>query len=219
MTTKELFTDVLKYIRHHQDGEVVAKMSEAGFRYNMNYGLSLYLLMKKAELIGRNHELAQLLWKEDIRETKLLYFMIEDPSFSDELSMERIVNSFSNHEMVEIACLHYFVYSNYALKKAKEWAASEKEYVKLTGFTLLGRVAMKRKDITLDDFRPVLSIFDTLPQTGSLFVKRCVSFAMSALAKAGLKKEIAGKAEQLQAFDSEVAQFVSQNVIEELKYI
>lgn len=219
MTAQEKFTGVLRYIRHHQDGEVVAKMSDSGIRYNMNYGLALYLLMKKAEETGRDTELAKLLWNEDIRETRLLYFMIEQPEVLNEAKLDYIVQTLRNRELVEVACLYLFVHTDYAIKKAVEWTGSDNEYVRMAAFMLTGRIALKRKDISVEQLRPLVDIFSQIPENGNLFDKRSITFAMTALAKAGLKEDIAVIAQQLQAVHTPIATFVSQNVVEELKYM
>lgn len=219
METYKQLGELLRYIKHHQDGEVVSKMNASGIVYNMNYGLSLYLLMQKAKQIGRNHELALLLRKEAFREAQLLYFMIEEPSYVDATEMEKIVNDFTNYELAEIACLHLFPYCENAIDKIKQWTKSGNEYVRMSGFTLIGRLIMKQPDIEKDKIHGILYIFDTLPENGSLFEKRSICFALSVIAKFGLKYEVEAINNLLGQNNSAVAQFVYKNTIEELKYV
>lgn len=219
MTAQVLFTDILHYIRHHQDGDVVEKMNKSGIQYNMNYGLSYHLLNQKAKSIGRNHELAVMLWKENIRECRLLYMMLEDAALLSEEDADVIVRTFTNHEIAEIAAMHLFVNYKDAIRLVARWIGNNNEYVKLTGFALLGRLSLVRKDMPDNDFITFIRESMQLPPIGNLFVKRNICFALTAIAKRGLKKEIEEFLSRIKDTKTELSEFVCKNVKEELEYL
>ena len=62
--------------RQMMDGAVAQSMREKGLDYHLNWGATLLRLREKADEIGKNYDLAIALWKENVRECKILATMI-----------------------------------------------------------------------------------------------------------------------------------------------
>lgn len=137
-------SETIQFIRHHQDGEIAEKIRNSGLHYNMNYGVSSMLLSNFAKGKGRNQELADLLWKENFREAKLIALMFADPEIISQQTIETYVNGCENNEMVEIAVLHLFSLLPQAINLSMSWIHTENKYVKMSGYMTIARLAMKK---------------------------------------------------------------------------
>ena len=76
----ELIHEKLKRIKQSfrplMNGVVAQSMREKGLNYHLNWGVTLTDLQKMAEEYGKDYELAVELWKENIRECKILATLI-----------------------------------------------------------------------------------------------------------------------------------------------
>ena len=76
MDIQQQVKEIKQSFRQMMDGAVAASMRSKGVDYKLNWGATLPRLKEKAEEIGKNYELAIALWKENVRECKILATMI-----------------------------------------------------------------------------------------------------------------------------------------------
>ena len=62
--------EIKTQLRMAMNGTASASMREKGLAYKLNFGVELPRLKQIAAQYEKNHELAQALWKENIRECK-----------------------------------------------------------------------------------------------------------------------------------------------------
>ncbi len=132
--------------RQMMDGAIAQSMRDKGLDYHLNWGATLPRLRGKAEEIGKDYDLAIALWKENVRECKILATMIMPaekmlPEVA-EIWMEQI----PSQEMAEQLAFNLWQYLPYAPEKAYQWMASEKEYYQLCGFHILSRLFMNGQE-------------------------------------------------------------------------
>ena len=72
MDIKEQLKDIKTQLRLSMNGAVSQSMREKGLVYKLNFGVELPRIKMIAEGYEKNHDLAQALWKEEIRECKIL---------------------------------------------------------------------------------------------------------------------------------------------------
>ena len=101
------------------NGVASAYMRENGMNYKLNFGVELPRLRDIAAGFPADHDLAQALWKEDIRECKLLAAMLQPtdtfyPEIADiwveampntEIAQHTVQNLFCLAESVRMDCL------------------------------------------------------------------------------------------------------------------
>lgn len=114
--------------------------------YRVNFGVELPRLSDMAAGISQDkdvtylHSLAQELWKENVRECRILATMLEPTDVFDEELCDIWVSQIHTAELAQIAALHLFSRLPYALPKSLEWIAdSEGQMVtrSICGFTTL----------------------------------------------------------------------------------
>lgn len=144
---KEIVAQRLREIKQSfrlmMNGEVSKSMREKGVEYKINWGVSLPLLKEKAGEIGRDYDLAIELWKENIRECKILATMVMPPDRMLPEIVDIWMEQTTSQEMAEIASFHLYQYLPFASDKAFQWMASDKEIPQICAYHVLARLFMK----------------------------------------------------------------------------
>ncbi len=143
MTVDEQIKEIKTQFRLSMNGVVSKSMREKGLNYKLNFGVELPRLKEIASHYEKNHELAQTLWKENIRESKILAGMLQPiDSFYPEIA-DIWVEDMQYPEIAEITCMTLFQFLPYAPAKVFEWIADGREFFQLCGFLLAARLLSK----------------------------------------------------------------------------
>ena len=146
MDVREQVKEIKQSFRQMMDGAVAKSMREKGLSYKLNWGATLPRLREKADAYGKNYELAIALWKEDVRECKILATMIMP---ADEVLPEVIdiwMEQITSQEIAEQAVFNLFQYLPYAPEKAYTWMASDQVLYQYCGFHILARLFMDKRE-------------------------------------------------------------------------
>lgn len=144
MDIKEQLKDIKTQLRLSMNGVVSQSMREKGLNYKLNFGVELPRIKSIAAAYEKNHELAQTLWKEDIRECKILAGLLQPvETFFPEIA-DIWVENMPNIEIAELTCMNLFQHLPYAPAKSFHWIASEEEYAQICGFLTIARLLMKK---------------------------------------------------------------------------
>ena len=138
--------EIKQSFRLMMDGAVAQSMRDKGVDYHLNWGATLPRLREKADEIGKNYDLAVALWKENIRECKILATMTMP---ADQILPEVVDIWMEQTETVEIAeqaAMNLYQYLPYASVKAYQWMASDREICQLCGFHVLSRLFMRGQE-------------------------------------------------------------------------
>lgn len=142
MDVHETIKEIKGQFRLYMNGVVSQSMREKGLDYKLNFGIELPRLKEIAARYQKNHEVAQALWKENIRECKILAGMMQPvETFYPEIA-DIWIEDMYYPEIAELTCLNLFQYLPYASEKAFEWMADEREYFQLCGFMLMAKLLM-----------------------------------------------------------------------------
>ena len=172
--------------RQMMDGAVAQSMREKGLDYHLNWGATLPRLRQKADEIGKNYDLAIALWKENVRECKILATMIMPadkvlPEVID-IWMEQTLTS----EIAEQAAFNLYQYLPYAPEKAYTWIASDKELYQLCGFHILSRLFMNGQEPNERGINEFIDQALAALQGESMVVKKAAMSSMQRFAELGL---------------------------------
>ena len=146
MTTQEKVKDIKQSFRQMMDGAVAKSMRDKGLDYKLNWGATLPRLREMAEEIGKDYSLAIALWKEDVRECKILATMLMP---ADEMLPEVVdiwMEQIPSQEIAEQAAFNLWQHLPYSPLKAYQWIATDNEYCQLCGFHVLSRLFMNGQE-------------------------------------------------------------------------
>lgn len=146
MTTQERVKQIKQSFRPMMDGVVARSMRDKGLDYKLNWGATLPRLREMSDEIGKDYDLAIALWKEEVRECKILATMLMPadkmlPEVCD-IWMEQV----ASQEIAEQVAFNLWQYLPYAAEKAFQWIAREEEYYQLCGYHVLTRLFMNKQE-------------------------------------------------------------------------
>ena len=147
METQERIREIKKQFRLFMNGVVSQSMREKGLDYKLNFGIELPRLKEIAAKFEQNHEVAQALWKENIRECKILAGLLQPiDTFYPEIA-DIWVEDMHYPEIAELTCMNLFSHLPYASEKVFQWIADEGEYFQFCGYMLMARLLMKGNEL------------------------------------------------------------------------
>lgn len=147
MNLQEQLKEIKTRLRLSMNGVISQSMREKGLVYKLNFGVELPRIKAIAADFTPEHALAQALWKEDIRECKIMAGLLQPvDSFLPEIA-DIWVEDIRNIEIAELTCMNLFRNLPYAPSKSFHWMADEREYVQVCGFLTIARLLMKKGDM------------------------------------------------------------------------
>src|SRR3989441_9187819 len=160
----------------------VAGMRRFGINPKGTLGISIPTLRRFAREIGRDHDLAVRLWKSGFHEARILAGFVADPAQLTSAQVERWVNDFDSWDVCDqVAAL--FEQMPFARKKIRQWAASDREFVKRAAFAMIAGVAVHDKTAGDGQFEPLLQLIKRGSTDGRNFVKKAVNWALRGIGK------------------------------------
>ena len=147
MDLHEQLKDIKTQLRLSMNGAVSQSMREKGLVYKLNFGVELPRIKGIAASYEKDHALAQALWKEDIRECKILAGLLQPvDTFLPEIA-DIWVDTMPTVEIAELTSMNLFQHLPYAPAKAFRWIADERELAQICGFLTIARLLQKKGDM------------------------------------------------------------------------
>ena len=142
-TTTEKLQLIKRDFGSLMNGTAAASLREKGLHYRLIFGVEWPQLMRLSAEIGKDHALAQALWKEDIRECRLLAGLIQPvETFSLELA-DVWIETMHYPEEAQYTVLSLFRHLPHVSEAAFQWIARSEEMYRLCGWLVLARLFMK----------------------------------------------------------------------------
>ena len=136
----ETVKEIKSRLRLFMNGVLSQSLREKGLKYRLIFGVELPRLKEIASGYEQNHELAQALWKEDIRECKILAGYLQPSNTFDPELADFWMESVHNTELADYLSMILFRRLPYASQKAFEWIASGERMKMYTGFRLMSHL-------------------------------------------------------------------------------
>ena len=138
---------LLRYIKRSlhgmMNGVASASMRQKGLQYKVNFGVELPRLQAWAAELPHTYELAAALWKEDIRECRLLAAMLMPVERFDTELAQVWVEQMRFAEEAECTAMHLLCRVPGISQKAFEWIASAEAIPQVCGYMVLARLFMQ----------------------------------------------------------------------------
>lgn len=183
--THQKLKEIKQSFRLLMNGEATRSMRDKGVDYHLNWGVNILDLRKMAEEYGKDYHLAIELWKENIRECKILATMIMPP---EEIPLEIVdlwMEQTPSLEVAEQAAFNLYQYLDDASVLAFQWIASEKDLQQVCGFHVLSRLFMKGMEPNDRGINEVIDQAQTALLGDSLSVRHAAMSCMQRFAELG----------------------------------
>ena len=146
MDVQQQIKEIKQSFRLMMDGATAQSMRDKGLNYHLNWGATLFRLRAKADEIGKNYDLAIALWKENVRECKILATMVMPP----EQILPEVVDIWMEQtptiEIAEQAAFNLYQHLPFAAEKAYQWIASADEMPQICGYHVFSRLFMQGRE-------------------------------------------------------------------------
>lgn len=212
------YQEIIKKLKSFSNPKNVAGMARFGINPENTLGVSIPILRKLAKEIGKDHKLAQQLWKSGIHEVRILAGMIDDFSLVTEKQMEEWVADFDSWDVCDQVCMNLFDKTPFAYEKALEWSKNEKEFIKRAGFALMSCLAWHDKSAPDSKFQPFFIAIKKGATDERNFVKKAVNWALRQIGKRNqtLNKAAIKTAREILSFDTKVSRWIASDALREL---
>ena len=195
----QIIKEIKQSFRQMMDGAVAQSMRDKGLNYHLNWGATLPRLREMAEELKSDikhqtshfneYDLAIALWKENVRECKILATMLMP---ADKMLSE-VVDIWMEQtdclEIAEQASFNLYQYLPYAPDKAYTWMASDKELYQLCGFHVLSRLFLNGQEPNERGINEFIDQALAALQGDSLMVKKAAMNAVMRFSELGLVYE------------------------------
>lgn len=210
---------ILKTLKSHANPKNVAGMARFGINPKNTLGISIPFLRQLGKKIGKNHELAQQLWKTKIHEARLLAAFIEEPKKVTSKQMDQWTADFDSWDICDQVCSNVFDKTPFAYVKSFNWVKDKREFVRRAGFVMMAALAVhdkKQPDKTFIKFFPVIEKYSADERN---FVRKAINWALRQIGKRSdfLKPRAIKCAKKIQKLDSKSARWVAADALRELQ--
>lgn len=196
---EEQIKEIKRSFRQMMDGAVAQSMRDKGVDYHLNWGATLSRLRAKADEIGPNYDLAVALWKENVRECKILATMIMPPKEVLPEVIDIWMEQIPTQEIAEQAAFNLYQYLPFAPEKAYTWIAYDKPLFQLCGFHILTRLFMNGQEPNERGINEFIDQALAALQGDSLPVRKAAMSSLQRFAELGLVYERIAKSALKQA--------------------
>ena len=200
METSDKLKEIKQSFRLMMDGVVSRSMRDKGVDYHLNWGATLPRLREMAEELKVEYasyhsqpsplyNLAIALWKENIRECKILATMIMPPQEILPEVVDIWMEQTETQEIAEQAAMNLYRFLPFAAEKAYQWIASERELCQLCGFHVLSRLFMNGQEPNERGLNEFIDQALTALQGPSLMVRKAAYNSLQRFSELGLVYE------------------------------
>ncbi|MBM6993301.1 MAG: DNA alkylation repair protein [Prevotella sp.] len=187
--TKDKIKEIKQSFRLMMNGTAAQSMRDKGLDYHLNWGVPFVELKRMGAEIGKDYDLAIELWKEDIRECKILATLVmpaeKMPVEIAEIWMEQT----RSQEMAEMQAFNLYQYVDYAPVIAYRWMAHEGDVYQICAYDILSRLFMKGQEPNERGIHEFLDQAIAALQSGSMGVKHTALNAVNHFAGLGVMYE------------------------------
>jgi 3-methyladenine DNA glycosylase AlkD len=211
--------EALAYLEQHASAKI---RDEMGPRYGVYtdkaLGVSVGDIKALGKQLGRDHDLAEALWKTGVYEARMAAAFVDEPARVTPEQMDRWCRDFDNWGICDTLCFHLFDRTPHAWEKVAAWAGADEEFVKRAAFALLASLALHDKRAPDEPFLRCLPLVEAGAADDRNFVKKGVSWALRAIGKRNpaLRAEAVAVAERLAASPDRAPRWVGKDALRDL---
>lgn len=197
----------------------VEGMARFGISAHHTLGVSMPVLRKMAKEIGKDHQLALVLWDSGIHEARLLAGLVAEPALMTEKQMELWVAGFDSWDTVDQTCMNLFDKTVFAYDKAVSWSRREEEFVKRAGYALMATLAVHDKKAANEKLAAFFPHIIRGATDERNFVRKAVNWALRQIGKrnAALCEQAIKCAKEVARIESKAARWIAADAIRELE--
>ena len=210
--------DVLKQLKSKGTAHDLANLKKFGITASKPIGVSMKNIQVVARNVGRDHALAEALWKTGHYEAQMLAAFVDEPSEVTPAQMDRWCRDFDNWGICDTVCFKLFDQSPHAWSRVSKWAKQRGEFQRRAGFALLACLSGHDKSATDAQFIAGLHLIEQGAADDRDLVMKGVSWALRRVGTRNKKLYASSLAvaRRLAASDDPSARWVGKDAVRDL---
>lgn len=182
------------------------------------FGVRMNEMQRVAKQLGRNHELALVLWETGNYEARTVAAFVAEPERVTPALMDRWCRDFDNWAICDTVCFKLFDQVPHAFGRVEAWVNRKDEFQKRAAFALLAALALHDKHADDAAFVRCLPLIETAATDERNFVKKGVSWALRAIGSRNVKLHAVTMkvAQQLKTSPNAAARWIGSDVIRDI---
>ncbi len=211
--------EVLDQLRSMANPANVQGMARYGINPENTLGISIPDLRRLARQCGRDHALAQDLWRSGIHEARILAAFVDEPSQVTPEQMDAWAAEFDSWDVCDQVCANLFDRTPHAYERAAAWSARPEEFVRRAGFALMAALAWHDKAPGDEAFLSFLPLIQEGATDERSFVRKAVNWALRQIGKRNLRLNQAAidAARRIEVLPGKSARWVARDALRELE--
>ncbi|MDP3994557.1 MAG: DNA alkylation repair protein [bacterium] len=214
------YEEIINKLKKQSNPKNIEGMARFGINPKNTLGIPIPFLRKLAKEIGKDHRIADKLWRSGIHEARILASMIDEIDKVTSKQMDKWASQFDSWDVCDQVCMNLFDKTPHAFNKAIEWTGQKQEYYKRAGFALMAALAFHDKNAPDSKFEKFFPFIVKEAVDERNFVKKAVNWTLRQIGKRNgkLKKVAIETAEKIlkKHSDSKSACWVAKNALREL---
>jgi 3-methyladenine DNA glycosylase AlkD len=181
-------------------------------------GVSMADTRRLGKLLGRDHALADALWRTAVFDARMLAAFVAEPAKVTPAQMDRWCRDFDNWAYCDTLSFHLFDRTPHAWAKVDAWSRGRGEFVKRTAFALLWSLALHDKTAGDAPFLGALRLIEREAADDRHFVRKAVNMALRAVGRRGpaVRAEAVRVARRLAASDAPAPRWIGRDALKTL---
>jgi len=174
---------VVAWLKRTGTKKVRDGMARYGIPSTHAFGVTVGALKAYSKTIGRDHALAQALWKTGHYEARMLASFIGDPATLTAKQMDAWASDFDNWATCDTICFHLFDRTPLAWPRVHAWATARAEFKKRAAFALIWGLSVHDKTAEETRFLECFPLIERASEDERDYVRKAVDMALRALGK------------------------------------
>ena len=215
MTTAK---DVVAWLERTGTRKTREGMARYGLPSDRAFGVPVGVMQAEAKRIGRDHALAEALWKTGWFEARMMSAFVGEPARLTTAGMNAWAKDFADWGITDTVCLHLFDRSPLAWGRVAPWARSRHEFVKRAAFALLAGLSLHDKEADDARFLEALPLIEAAADDERNFVKKGVNWGLRTVGRRNraLHTACVAVARRLAAREEPAPRWVGKDALREL---
>lgn len=188
-STATTIAHIKQRLRANMNGPISHSLREKGLNYKVIFGVEWNRLCEMAAEWEKDTRLAQNLWKEDIRECRLLAGLVQPIEEFDDTMAEMWIESMRFPEEAQYTTLTLLQHMPQARQLAFKWMADEKPMFQLCGLLTITRMFMKDEHLDTADANEFLDQAECALHSNYAYIKYAAQNALLKYAQLGSEEE------------------------------
>ncbi|MCQ2083788.1 MAG: DNA alkylation repair protein [Bacteroidaceae bacterium] len=185
MTTDPRIQEIKNRLRLEMNGVASKSMRDGGLNYGLNFGVGLQSLKRIAGETAHDASLAIALWKENIRECKMLAALLYPVSEFGPDMADLWVSEIRWPDLAQVCCMYLFSRIDNASVMAFRWIASDGEMARYCGFLTISHLLRQGREMSPSYVCELKDQANAAIQEGQTLVAMAASTALECMKSNG----------------------------------